>query len=50
MVFESELGLLPKVVLGVRGVFKYAGGINPGFSGSRFRKLTEDLREKSQTL
>jgi hypothetical protein len=32
-------------VLGVRGVFKYSGGINPGFAaafGSRFRKLAEN--------
>ena len=32
---------MPKVVLGGRSVFKYAGGISPGFAaafGSRFRK------------
>ena len=43
-VFESELSLLPKVILGVRSVVKYTNGISPGFSaafGSRFRKLTE---------
>ena len=44
-VFESKLSLLPKVILGVRSVVKYANGISPGFSaavGSRFRKLTEN--------
>ena len=38
-VFESELSLLPKVVLGVRSVVKYANGVSLGFStafGSRF--------------
>ena len=33
--------MLPKVVLGVRSVFKYVGGISPGFAaafGSRFQK------------
>ena len=45
--FQSELGLLPKVALGVRSVFKYTGGISPGFAaafGSRFRKLAENSR------
>ena len=52
-VFESELSLLPKVVLGVKSVVKYTNGISPGFSavfGSRFRKLTENnsrIYEKS---
>ena len=35
----SELCLLPKFLFDVRSVFKYAGGISPGFSapvGSRF--------------
>ena len=44
MVFEIELSLLPKVVLGARGVFKFAGSVSQGFSaavGSSFRKLTE---------
>ena len=44
-VFESKLSLLPKVILGVRSVVKYANGVGPGFSaavGSRFRKLTEN--------
>ena len=39
--------MLPKVVLGLRSVFKYTGGIIPGFSaafGSRFRKLAENSR------
>ena len=35
----SELSLLPKAVHGVR-VFKYAGGISPGFSASVDRLRT----------
>ena len=43
--FERKLNLLPKIILGVRSVFKYAGGTSLGFSAavsSRFRKLTEN--------
>ena len=44
-VFESKLRLLPKVILGVRSVVKYANAISPRYSaavGSRFGKLTEN--------
>ena len=36
--------MLPKAVLGVRSVCKYAGGISPGYAafGNRFRKLAEN--------
>ena len=50
MLFESELNLLPKVVLGVRNVFKYAGGISPEFAAAfSFESwlVLENLRGKS---
>ena len=42
MLFESGLSLLPKVALGVRSAFNYAGGVSLGFAvalSSRLRKL-----------
>ena len=51
---ESGLGLLPNVVLGVKTVFKYPGGIRPGFaaaSGSKFLTAAEKkprIQERSE--
>ena len=48
--------MLPKVVLGVRSVFKYAGGIGPGFAAAfgsnvtdRDLEIDRDMEHESDT-